>query len=378
MMDEARGATAPTDALTDPATDPAADRIVARLVAAGITAGTILEPAAPDPRQDGDGTAAPLSAAPRAAPHISMAWPPSPCPSSRPPSSRSPSLRAASPLPTGERAGEGLRLMPLAGFHWGGPAGAPAAPPRPRVRGDHVLLRPTGGQVTIVFPRHNHPLPAGRLAFIPAGTAFSLRPPAETRGLALLIPPGCCRGLALPPGFRHGLPRAEDALLIDPAMQGLAAGMAGDPAPEAVRASRLGLIAVALSRLEDRPGTPDAATGRPAGARSLTEAFLQLARAELHRNQTIAEIARKLGCSLAQLDRACRASRGRSALDLLYDLRLQHATQALRDGNRPVAEIAAGLGYAGLGHFMRAFLAATGRTPEAYRALMRTTSRPDR
>ncbi|MEF9602698.1 AraC family transcriptional regulator, partial [Paracoccus sp. PXZ] len=77
-----------------------------------------------------------------------------------------------------------------------------------------MLLRPTAGLATIMFPRHNHVLPAGRIAFIPAGTAFSLKPPPEVRGLALLIPPALCQGQSLPRSFSHGLPATGDAALL--------------------------------------------------------------------------------------------------------------------------------------------------------------------
>ncbi|QFG35278.1 AraC family transcriptional activator of pobA [Paracoccus pantotrophus] len=355
------------------------DPVLARLAAAGITLETIPEPADPDPRPNVALTPAafgrPLAPAPCLAPSPFRDLLPGPAGPGQ-----AAALQPRCALPGG-RPGGGLRLIPLAGLHWGGPVRSPAAPRSPRVRGDHVLLRPTGGTVAIMFPGHHHVLPAGRIAFIPAGTAFSLNPPPEVHGLALLIPPAMCRGLTLPQGLRHGLPGAADAELLDAAMTALGAGMPRAPAQNAATARGLGLIAAVLSRLGDGQGAGLAPSApSPAGlaeARALTGHFLQLAQAELQSGQTIAELALRLGCSQAQLDRACRLSRGRSALELLYDLRLQCASKALRDGDLPMAQIAARLGYSGLGHFMRAFLAATGRTPQAYRALMREThSRP--
>lgn len=323
------------------------DPLAQRLRQAGITAPMILEPAEIDPR---------LPA-------------PDPGESAKDATSQ-PADTKPTPLPRG-RPGDGLRLIPLAGLHWGGPARGRTAPPSPRVRGDHVLIRPTSGAVRIEFPRLGHVLVAGHIAFIPAGTAFSMKPPPEIEGQALLIPPAWTRGQPLPNGFRSGLPAPEDAALLEPAILALAEGAAHGPGGNGATPFQLGLIAVALSRLDDRPGGAEARQGALAGARPLTERFLGLARCEMDGNRTIAEMARALGCSLAQLGRACRHSRGRSALELLYDLRLQLATEALRDTTHPIAEIATSLGYAGLGHFMRIFLAATGRTPEDYRALMR-------
>lgn len=327
-----------------------------KLRAAGISAPGIMDPALSDPRLP--------------QPDIADA------PAEPPVSVLAPVIAAvaAAPgprvLPRG-RPGDGLRLIPLAGFHWGGPVRGRKTPPSPRVRGDHVLIRPVSGAVSIEFPRQGHVLAAGRIAFIPAGTAFSLKPPPEVEGQALLIPPAWIGTQPLPKLFRSGFPAAEDAALLDPAILALAEGAARDPGGDSATPYQLGLIAVALSRLEERVGHADPRRDCLAGARPLTERFLDLAQREMAANRTIAEMARALGCSLAQLDRACRQSRGRTALELLYDLRLELATGALRAGTRPIPEIAEELGYAGLGHFMRAFLAATGRTPEGYRALMR-------
>lgn len=338
-----------------------------KLRAAGISAPGIMDPADTDPRL-------PPPEAPVLAPQenrVSVLAPAIPS-DGAPPVDTAPPAPA---LPRG-RPGDGLRLIPLAGFHWGGPMRGRKTPPSPRVRGDHVLIRPVAGGVSIAFPRQSHLLPAGRIAFIPAGTAFALSPPSEVEGQALLIPPAWIGAQPLPKAFRSGWPAPEDAALLDPAILALAQGAARDPGGDSATPYQLGLIAVALSRLEDRAGPADPRRDDLAGARPLTERFLDLAGQEMAANCTIAETARSLGCSLAQLDRACRQSRGRSALDLLYDMRLQLATEALRLTTRPVGEIAEALGYSGLGHFMRAFLAATGRTPDGYRALMRDARPP--
>ncbi|WP_323032833.1 AraC family transcriptional regulator [Paracoccus sp. (in: a-proteobacteria)] len=330
--------------------------VTPRFPTAGVTTGTILEPAAADPRLP--------------------APPPPPEPAPRRPQVLAPIVIVPPDKPAhdpmalqipGQRLAEGVRLIPLAGFRWGSPAQGQTTPPIPRVRGDHVLLRPTGGMVTIVFRRHSHTLLAGHVAFIPAGTAFSLKPSPDVRGMALLVSPGLCAEQPPPPGFSHGIPGTQDARLLDPIMYALSL----PDADNTTITGLLGEIVAMLSRLDDRAARPGPPAGGLTEARTLTERFVQLARSELHSNQTIAEMARRLGYSLAQLDHACRRSRGRSALELLYELRLERATSALRDGNQPVAEIAEMLGYTGLGHFIRAFLAATGRSPEAYRALTR-------
>ncbi|RCW81341.1 helix-turn-helix transcriptional regulator [Paracoccus lutimaris] len=364
-------------AVNFPATSPAdADQL--RLIAAAVTAATILEPSVLDPRlaaaarlaglpedersedeaEDGPGLADGIALL---APHVAM-----------PPAALARASIAVPPF----APGDGLRLIPLSGFHWGGAVRGRNMPPAPRVRGDHVLILLSRGVLQIEFPRHQHLLTMGRVAFIPAGTAFALQPGLQVQGRALLIAPTHARGLplALPSGFCWGAPAADDQPLIEPAMLALGAAQPRSSAGETATACQLGLIAVALSRLDARAGQRDAVQSGIAEARPLTERFLDLARAELAQSQTIAEMARKLGHSQAHLERACQQSRGRSALELLYDLRLQHAAEALRNTARPIAEIAQDLGYAGLGHFMRSFAAATGRTPETYREIMRGES----
>ncbi|HHW34956.1 MAG TPA: helix-turn-helix transcriptional regulator, partial [Paracoccus solventivorans] len=78
--------------------------------------------------------------------------------------------------------------------------------------------------------------------------------------------------------------------------------------------------------------------------------------------------------SAAGLDAACRRHRGCSALALLYELRLERATTVLRSTDRPLAEIAAELGFTGTAHLIRSFITATGRTPENYRQMARASS----
>ena len=357
-----------------------------RLVAAAVTAATILEPAASDPRliglpatagaltsdsmgNDRTGNAVfgdPARKAAIALASVNGAAVPL-APVEMPPAGGG----AACPAPSFAPA-DGLRLIPLSGFHWGGAVRGRNMPPAPRVRGDHVLMLLERGMVQIELPRHQHVLRPGCVAFIPAGTAFAVQPGLEVLGRALLIAPAhaCALPLALPTTFQLGAPAGDDRPMFEPAMQALGAAQLRGRAGETAAACQLGLLAVALSRLDVHAGPGAADRSGMAEARPLTERFLDLALAELAQSQTIAEMARRLGHTQAHLDRACRQSRGRGALELLYDLRLQCAAEALRKSARPLAEIAQESGYAGLGHFIRSFAAATGRSPETYRQIM--------
>ena len=322
--------------------DPAEAPALERLRQARITAETVLDPAPVDPRAlppvSGDAAASPLP-------------------------------RPRRPMPF-----DGLRLIPLDGFCWGGAvqrarAGQGA---RPRVRGDHVLILVQNGGATIGLPRSGHPVSAGRLAFVPAGTAFALQPGMGCRGLVLLVPPMVAQQLAvdLPPAWRCGPPRPDDAPLIEPALRNLGRGMPRGSADLAAAACQLGLLAAALNR--PLPASPDPETQTNIDFASLAERFLAVAKGRLDRDIVIADLAADLGCTVAQLDRACRAARGRSALELIYALRLERAARLLRDTDQPVTQIAQELGYGGLGHFMRCFMAGTGQTPDHFRAMVRS------
>lgn len=100
----------------------------------------------------------------------------------------------------------------------------------------------------------------------------------------------------------------------------------------------------------------------------MVDRFLALAGGQLGRGQTVADLADAMGITTATLDRACHAARGRRAVDLLNDLRLERAARLLRESRQSPTQIAHDLGYSSLGHFTRAFAAATGRSPEVFRA----------
>ena len=52
---------------------------------------------------------------------------------------------------------------------------------------------------------------------------------------------------------------------------------------------------------------------------------------------------------------------------MTYAIRLERACAMLRDRDCPLAQIAAELGFTGIAHLNRAFMAATGRPAEAFR-----------
>lgn len=266
---------------------------------------------------------------------------------------------AARPRP----ANAALRLLPLDGFIWGG------APIRgqgraARVRGDHCLIRVTGGAIRIMLPRSSAEHGPGAVIFIPAGTAFAAQPSPDARGQVLLLRRDAAvqRDIPLPGRMVVGQD-ASDALSAD--LAALVAQMA-DPLGAATADRRIGLISAELQRIADRP-----AVERPAlpgaAARDLLASFLDLAGREMGRGRTLADLAEALGTTAAGLDLTCRQHRGRGALELIYELRMDRARALLADRSRSVAEIAAELGFTGAAHLNRVFINSTGRPAEAFR-----------
>lgn len=264
---------------------------------------------------------------------------------------------------------DGLRVVPLASFWWGGSG----ANRRPRVRSDHVLILVESGGVRIDLPRTGQVCGAGQVAFVPAGSAFAAQPSADAAGAVLRIPSALTRDLApaLPSQLIAGNASAE-------LRQELAAHLSaiqrdnGLPVTSARQAAdaRLRLLAILLER---RDLFDDAAPANPTitplqtASKRIVRDFADLAGRELGRGRTLSDLAQAIGVNRVDLDMACQAQRGLTALEMLYELRFQGAMALLREGHESLASIAARTGYTGVAHLNRAFVAATGRPAESFR-----------
>ncbi len=89
--------------------------------------------------------------------------------------------------------------------------------------------------------------------------------------------------------------------------------------------------------------------------------------ANLHRKVTLDEIAAAANLSPSQLIRLFKAEINTTPVAMLNRKRIRAARRALRETNRPIADIAAEFGYADQSHFARQFKRAMGQTPNAYR-----------
>lgn len=256
--------------------------------------------------------------------------------------------------------GDGVRVVPLDLLF---PQGR-SHPPRPSARADHVLVWLFQGQARICHPGGDATLMADRPAFVLAGTPFRFVAEAGTAGQAVLIAPH--RSGAMSPPYRG---RAVVAC----------AGRHRAERPARPVAQDLSTLPglLVIGRREHGPACPDRTGPGPArpsptlADRDLVVGFLDLARRQLGRAATVAELAAQLGSRVAALDHACLAVQGKRAVALVHDLQLEGAVRLLRDTDRPAHRIAADLGYASHAHFIRAFAAASGRRPDVFRAQSR-------
>ncbi|WP_086819786.1 AraC family transcriptional regulator [Allokutzneria sp. NRRL B-24872] len=100
----------------------------------------------------------------------------------------------------------------------------------------------------------------------------------------------------------------------------------------------------------------------------------ELLHAEFHRNIGAAELAAVAGCSRHALHRGFLAAHGMAASDYHRQVRLREARRLLESG-RPLAEVAAEVGFADQPHLTRWFSRYYGITPAAYRSSTVITGR---
>ena len=82
---------------------------------------------------------------------------------------------------------------------------------------------------------------------------------------------------------------------------------------------------------------------------------------------SVAEAARHVGISVNQLERLFRRMIGESPQHCLLNIRIDRASRMLRETRANVAEVAQACGFYDQAHFSRAFSAAVGCAPLAYR-----------
>ena len=111
-----------------------------------------------------------------------------------------------------------------------------------------------------------------------------------------------------------------------------------------------------------------ASTGAVSTAGALVQKAVDFIEANALRGISLSDVVRHLGVSRALATRRFRQLRGESVLDAIAARRIAEAKRLLADTDRRVDDIARACGYSGAGPLRRAFLAATGSTPGAFRS----------
>ncbi len=214
----------------------------------------------------------------------------------------------------------------------------------------------------------------GMLALIPAGRRPRAIQLGKARKLHLSVPHSL---VAEAIGDGRGVgPSAEAALERGGVKRDLAATMIArrvveNLADRGVGASMLfdalGLeIAVHMARFWTREHGPQ--DGAPAPlAPFVLNRVLELMRADLARDISLAELARCAGLSPFHFARAFKASTGLPPHRYLVQMRLHHVRHRLQVTDLPIAEISAEAGYDNPSYLARLFRKAIGVTPAQYR-----------
>ncbi|CUX82395.1 MAG: AraC family transcriptional regulator [Roseibaca calidilacus] len=226
----------------------------------------------------------------------------------------------------------------------------------------------TAGQGRITLGGSTRGFHPHNAIFIPPGTMYGFQSVTRAQGVALHM--GDPKGLDLPDAplhmrLRESTQHSEVAQIIDAIQRELEGGQA-----YAERAARhqIGLLAIWLERQRSSAGddSPRGLSSRNANER-LTARYAALLERQFGSALNVSDYAQALGVTPTHLTRACRASCGRSALQLLQERRLFEARRLLTETDVPVQDIARNLGYSTPGYFSRAFAARTGKPPSAYR-----------
>jgi AraC-like DNA-binding protein len=135
--------------------------------------------------------------------------------------------------------------------------------------------------------------------------------------------------------------------------------------PGHVKAARahLGLLAVWIERQAAKAGE----TLKSDAARKLVARFTKLMEERFRSGAGVGDLAAELGVTATHLTRCCRATCGRSAIDLLQDRRIFEARKMLAETKMPVNRIGEALGFHSAAYFTRAFQHHTGASPTAFR-----------
>ena len=257
-----------------------------------------------------------------------------------------------------------LRLLPLAKL---------AAAPKWQLETIRALREPsflwvTNGQGRINIGGSTRGFHPHNAIFLPAGTMHSFHSMTRIQGTAVYF--GNAHGLELPDRplhlrLRDATRHAEVAHMIDAVQRELEGRQ---PRAHQAACHQLGLLAIWLER-HSQDGEDEGSNATPVfnANERLTARYAALLEREYGSSLNVTDYATALGVTPTHLSRACRASCGRTALEMMQERRLFEARRLLLDTRMPVQDIASRLGFSTPGYFSRAFTQAVGTPPSAYR-----------
>jgi AraC-like DNA-binding protein len=226
------------------------------------------------------------------------------------------------------------------------------------------LLWITKGQGRITMNGQTRGYGPNNLIYIPPNTLFGYEAGVHTYGTQVALPTHLA---TLWPDAPIHL-RLRDVHVQKEMMQMLdnleREHQAGTPAATRAAEFHAGLISVFMERQME--STPEQALPETPSSR-IVASYTRLIAQNYSLAKGVAGYAQELGVTPTHLTRCCQQTCGRSALKLLNDRILYEARERLIDGPTPVSRIASDLGFGSAAYFTRAFQAATGLTPSAFR-----------
>jgi AraC family transcriptional activator of pobA len=204
--------------------------------------------------------------------------------------------------------------------------------------------------------------------FIPAGTLHGFQAMTRVQGTAIYF--GDKHGLDLPDTplhlrLRDATQHAEVSQLVDFVQREVEGRR---PKAEQAAYHQLGLLAIWLDRHQAANESENGGNLTRLNANErLTARYASLLEREFGSTLNVTDYATALGVTPTHLTRACRASCGQTALDMIQTRRLYEARRLLIETDIPVQEIARNLGFSTASYFSRAFSQQIGQPPSSYR-----------
>ncbi|WP_296476699.1 AraC family transcriptional regulator [Roseinatronobacter sp.] len=257
-----------------------------------------------------------------------------------------------------------LRLMPISKL---------AAAPKWQLETMRALREPlflwfTHGQGRISIGPRTRGFHPHNAIFIPPGTLHGFQAMTRVQGTAIYF--GEKHGLDLPDAplhlrLRDASQHAEVSQLVDFVQREVEGHR---PKAEQAAYHQLGLLAIWLDRHQAaNSGENGGNLTRLNANERLTARYASLLEREFGSTLNVTDYATALGVTPTHLTRACRASCGQTALDMIQTRRLYEARRLLIETDIPVQEIARNLGFSTPSYFSRAFSQQIGQPPSSYR-----------